>query len=214
MDLNDLRDIPSRISTAVGNVYDLAKNEYGLWTQQDMTPGLRPQDDEATALLRNAIKNNTGMGPNAPYMKNQVGVDPRAIVRTMLGAPGQTRVYTGTPSPGEYGMARPGKFTNTTDITLRPTGDTDSDQNTALHEMIHGIQNQYNERPSRGVDESRAFYGSGMPLTESFYASAPPPPENFRERVQSFIQGPYKADISSKQQVEDYLKKRIGVGSR
>ena len=200
MDLNDLRDIPSRISTAVGNVYDLAKNEYGLWTQQDMTPGLRPQDDEATALLRNAIKNNTGMGPNAQYAKETMGVDPRTITAAMLQAPGQTRVYAKGEQPWwkklrgtSYGQTHPGMISNTSDIHVYSMGSEADRTNTLLHEGIHGIQNQYGERPTEDIDESRAYWGTGASGTTAF--------ENPNLGT---------ASRSRQGEVEDYLRRRIG----
>ena len=206
MDLNDLRDIPSRISSMLGRARSYVDPSY------DSTPGLRPQDDESMRQLIGIIRGNTGMETQwgAENMK-KLGVDPRAIVGTMLKAPGQIKVHTGrTRSPIMYaadvtnnllggqlsaappaGRTPPPTLGGNSVMDIYPQGNKLEDQNTMLHEGIHAIQNNYDERPSAAIDESRAYFGSGEDV-----------PHSFDQRG--------LAPSSARQQVEDYLRYRIG----
>lgn len=192
MDLSDigsaLRDVPSRISSMLGRAGAVARN----WVDPsyDITPGLRPQDDEAMRTLISIIKGNSGMMSNAAALK-QIGVDPRAIINTLLQAPGQTRVFTAPRRADLYGKTNAGTFTNTSDIQIYPKTLAE-DQTTMLHEGIHAIQNQYGEKlPGHEIDESRAYYGTGESLRESFNQ-------------------PKRASIDKLKDIAAYLQRRIG----
>ena len=194
-----VRNFGGRMKEAVGNAYDNFNQLYF----GDQTPGLRPQDDESMRQLISILKNNSGMGPNGEAIKANLNVDPRAIVRTMLMAPGQTKVYSTTTQPWlnrvingrSFGTTHQGWTGNTSAINVYPIGDIYDRQNTLLHEGIHAIGNQHGERPARDIDESRAYHGTGALETDSFgnpeLGTAP---------------------ITSKQAVEDYLRMRIGGG--
>jgi hypothetical protein len=149
-------------------------------TPPETAYGLRPQSDQATRLIINALRGepNRGIGPNQPGQAAGNDVSLQRIIQAALQSPGSIPVFMRNQreDPGLGGQLESGLKGTTISSTDRPNQarvNLYPEQNapgqlfnTLPHELLHAMRmNQGINTQGSGLEEALAYYGTGSPMT-------------------------------------------------
>lgn len=164
--------------------------------------GVRPQSDEMTRLLMNALRGDPqrGMGVNPPQ---GMDISPQRIIQAAMRAPGSIPMFLRPQAqdPGVSGGLEAGlKGTTSRDpgqaqVNIYPEqnlGNPSDIYNTLAHELLHAMRVNQPGLQQPGFEEAVAYHGMGAPMA-AWMSQLPrsqfPQPEKQEPGIDAILRG-------------------------